>query len=60
MDRTSELSLIVKRVVLAACIAAGASVITACQTTEGIGKDVKSLGAGIERSADEHGPADAD
>lgn len=39
------------RLVALAVFLAGSAVLTSCSTTEGFGKDVKSLGGGIEESA---------
>jgi predicted small secreted protein len=39
------------RGVAALAIVVAAMTLTACNTTEGVGKDVKSLGAGIEETA---------
>ena len=36
---------------LALAALAGAAALTACNTTEGAGKDIKSVGKGIEESA---------
>jgi predicted small secreted protein len=40
--------------VLGAILGNLAAVLSACNTTEGFGKDVKKLGNNIETSADEH------
>lgn len=43
---------LVARVVAVLIVAWAPIVLTACNTTEGVGKDVKSLGRGIEDTAD--------
>lgn len=63
MDRKTFVSSVIdgpalKRVLLALCVAAVPTVITACQTTEGFGRDVEALGDNIGDSADENGPPD--
>lgn len=63
MDRTTFVSSLIdgpalKRVLWAMCIAAVPTVLTACQTTEGFGRDMESLGDDIGDSADENGPVD--
>lgn len=42
---------LVKRLMVVAALAVGVLSLTACNTTEGVGKDVKSLGKGIEETA---------
>ena len=42
---------IVAGIVAAAVMAMSALTLTACNTTEGAGKDIKSLGKGIEETA---------
>lgn len=42
-----------KRVLLAVCLSAVPVVLTACNTTEGFGRDMESLGDNIEDAADD-------
>lgn len=39
------------RIVLAACATAALTLLSACHTTEGFGRDVGELGEGIEETA---------
>lgn len=47
-DRLGKLAI---RLAAAASLALGVLMLEACNTTEGVGKDVKSLGSGIEETA---------
>lgn len=42
---------IAQRLILALAALAAATLIASCNTTEGAGKDIKSLGKGIEETA---------
>lgn len=44
---------LVGRVALLAGVVVSVLALAACNTTEGAGKDIKSLGAGIEEAADD-------
>ena len=47
---------IFNQVVLGTFVLSFVLALVGCNTTEGLGKDIKSAGAGIEESADKHKP----
>jgi predicted small secreted protein len=49
--RKARIGELAVKLAAAASLALGVLVLEACNTTEGVGKDVKSLGKGIEESA---------
>ena len=52
-SRTIESGTVLARLVLALSMVGAAAALQACNTTEGVGKDVKSLGKGIEETAED-------
>ncbi len=50
-DKTRGL---VKRIIVASAVAVSVLALNACNTTEGVGKDIKSAGKGLEEAAQEN------
>lgn len=53
MRNSESTSMAVRRVLLALGLLAGASALTACNTTEGVGEDIEELGDSIDDAAED-------